>query len=156
MKDRLAAVLVVVLWLPSCGQSGAERGGGAPGTTGAVAGQAPGTAGPATLSGEPPERRSPLLMPDERRVSLVVLPGDAAVEVEGLPVRRRNGLIDLTGKVGQVVRVRVRKRDKSTDDRMVTIKETGASPQVIDLNEPAVAGSAGKVGPKPKALGYED
>lgn len=156
MKDRLAAALAVVslMGVPACGQAPALPGSaGEPGTSAPPA-RAPGTERPATPMGEPPQRDSPLLAPEERRVPLVVLPGDAVVEVDGAPVRRRDGLVDLTGKVGAVVHVRVRKRDKSTDDRAVTIKETGASPAVIDLNEPAAPGATTKADKKPKALPY--
>jgi eukaryotic-like serine/threonine-protein kinase len=80
-------------------------------------------------------QRLPLLGAGERRVSLVVAPGDASVEVDGREVSRRDGLVDLVGKVGDQRRVRVWKGDKSTGEKTITIRETGASPETIDLNE---------------------
>jgi hypothetical protein len=69
---------------------------------------------------------------DERRVKLLVLPADAAVEVDGLPVRRRDGVIELSGKVGQTHQVRL-SRDAQHAETTVTVKDAGASPPSLDL-----------------------
>ena len=76
-----------------------------------------------------------LLGADERRVALLVVPGDALVEVDGQPAYRRGGAIDLIGKVGDVRRVRVWKGAKTTEEKAVTIQEGRLSPAIIDLNE---------------------
>src|SRR4030095_9400244 len=68
-----------------------------------------------------------------RRVKLIVLPGDATVEVNGNPVRRRDGIIELLGKVDETRRIRVSK-DKQSIEQDVTIQESGASPPLLDLN----------------------
>lgn len=157
MKERLTAIFAVLslLGLPACGQPGAEPGKAGEATTGALAGQAAGKKSAAAPAGEPPQRESALLAPGERRVSLVVLPGDAAVEISGRPVRRRDGLIDLTGKLGESVLVGVRKRDRSIR-KTVRIEETGASPAVIDLDESEAQGATKKAEEKPKAVPYRE
>jgi hypothetical protein len=155
MKDgRRAAEFALVLWmLPVACEQPAVGSGGAPlavsgtATAPAVGEKKPRLAGSAVA----PRHEAPLLAPDQRRVLLLVVPGDAQVEVDGRPVRRRNGVIELVGKVGEVRRVRARKDDKSTEEKVVTIKETGASPPLINLNEPLPA-AAGKVKVKRKAF----
>lgn len=156
--DWVAAFAVVSLLGPvACGQP--AQGSGSAGTSGsgAVAAAAPGTgqsgmAGPA----ETPQQELPLLAPDERRVALFVLPGDAVVEVDGQPVQRRNGVVELVGKLEAVRYVRVRKGDRSTEAKAVTIKEAGASPSLIDLNEPLSPGAVGAATVKPQAIDIDD
>jgi hypothetical protein len=72
------------------------------------------------------------LGPSGRRVSVIVLPGDADVEVAGVVVRRRDGVVELMGQVGQALPLRVFKGDISIE-RSVTILDTGASPPLLDL-----------------------
>ena len=75
------------------------------------------------------------LGPKGRRVKVIVLPGDASVEIDGLSARRRNGVIEIAGRVGDVHRLRVLKgADQLQKD--VTIEEAGVSPAVIDLAAP--------------------
>jgi hypothetical protein len=81
-------------------------------------------------------REGKRLQSDEHRVAVVVLPGDARVEVDGQAVERRDGLVDLIGKVGDVRRLRVSKGDKVSGDKMVTIVAGGAVPPLVDLNAP--------------------
>ena len=78
-------------------------------------------------------REGKLRLADELRVPLVVLPGDARVEIDGEVAERREGLVDLEGKPGEVRRVRVWKGEKATE-KSVTIAENGATPAAIDLN----------------------
>lgn len=124
--------LLFVLLL-GCGQKGNDGGQAAPG---------------ASATGRPETRsrvgvnakgvaRSELRMlgSDEVRVAFFVVPGDAPVEVDGLPVRRRNGVIELVGKVGDVRRVRAFKGAKATEEKSVTIKAKGAEPSLLDANE---------------------
>jgi len=80
-------------------------------------------------------REGKLLQTNEIRVALVVLPGDARVEVDGQVAERREGLVDLEGKVGDVRRVRATKGDKATE-KSVTISENGPTPALLDLNAP--------------------
>jgi len=77
----------------------------------------------------------PLLPPDAVRASLFVLPGDAAVEVDGVPVRRRNGAVELIGVVGEVRRVRTFRGSLPGEEKLVTIEAKGTSPAWIDANE---------------------
>jgi WD40 repeat protein/serine/threonine protein kinase len=92
--------------------------------------------GPAQTAKQEPSKL-PRLAPDERRAALFVLPGDASVEVDGQLVQRWNGVVELVGKVGDVRRVSAFKGSKSIQERLVTIQESGASPSLIDLNEPS-------------------
>ncbi|WP_437935887.1 hypothetical protein [Sorangium sp. So ce341] len=105
-------------------------GGGAPAAASAATGAAAGAAARAAA-----RREMAVLGPNERRVPLIVLPGDALVEVDGQPAYRRNGVIDLTGRVGDVRRVRVWKGRKAAPEKEVTIQEPQPSPPVVDLNE---------------------
>jgi hypothetical protein len=95
------------------------------------------------MESSPPRANVPLLAPGERRVALFVVPGDASVEVDGQIVARRNGVVDLVGKVGDVRRVRVLKGEKSTEEKVVTIQNTEASPALLDLNEPGSRAAGG-------------
>lgn len=98
----------------------------------------------------------PLLGQDERRVALVVLPGDASVEVDGQPVRRRNGVIDLVGKLGDTHRVRVFKGSKTTAEKSVMIQESGAIPARLDLRESLPTSAQKKPGRTVLHLGMDD
>ena len=86
-------------------------------------------------SRSPSRQNEHVLGPDERRVVVFVVPGDALVEVDGQPFERRDGVIELVGKVGETHRVRAWKGDKSTETKVVTIDDTGASPSFMDVNE---------------------
>jgi hypothetical protein len=79
--------------------------------------------------------------PKGRRVKVIVLPGSASVEVEGLAARRRDGVIELTGKVGESRRLRVMDAGRQLE-LDVTIEEGGASPAVVDLDALPRAGRA--------------
>ena len=83
------------------------------------------------------------LGPDEQRVAIFVLPGDASVEVDGKPVQRRDGVIELVGKVGDQHRLRVFKGTK-TEEKVVTLQEGRAVPSRVDLDEPAPGVARGK------------
>lgn len=130
MRDRRFSVLAGagMMWaLGACAQLGIEGG----------------TGDPAAAQDEDTELRSeearPQLLlkdlgPTARRVKIIVLPGDAAVEIDGVPIRRRDGIIELTGKVGEAHRLRAVKGVQYLE-RDVTIQEAGASPPLLDLNE---------------------
>jgi len=67
-----------------------------------------------------------------RRVKVIVLPGDASVEIDGVAAGRKNGVIELVGRVGEVRRLRVFKGAEQLEEN-VTIEEATASPAVLDL-----------------------
>lgn len=83
------------------------------------------------------QQEQPPLADDHVRVSLVVLPGDAPVEVDGVLVRRRHGVVELVGKVGEERRVRVYRGSVRSEEKIVKIEATGAMPALIDVTEPA-------------------
>ncbi|HRI71626.1 MAG TPA: hypothetical protein PK156_45650, partial [Polyangium sp.] len=72
---------------------------------------------------------------DEVRVSLLVLPGDAPVEVDKVPARRRNGMVELVGHVGDEVLVNVILGANTNVERAVKIEAMGTSPALIDAEE---------------------
>jgi hypothetical protein len=65
---------------------------------------------------------------------LIVLPGDAEVEVNDRAVRRRNGVIELTGKAGDRLRMHVFDGFKDGYAE-VTIATDGARPGLLKLGE---------------------
>lgn len=79
----------------------------------------------------------------EVRVSLLVLPGDALAEVDKVPVRRRNGMVELVGNVGDERRVDVSWGANTKVEKMVIIEVNGTTPRLID----AEAESKVKTGP---------
>lgn len=90
-------------------------------------------------------RRLKDLGADGRRAVVVVLPGDASVEISGNIVSRRHGLIELMGKKGDVFKLRVSKVGEYLEQDVV-LTDTGASPALVDLNPKIVA----KYAPKEK------
>ncbi|WP_437717691.1 hypothetical protein WMF45_15520 [Sorangium sp. So ce448] len=120
-----AFVMAPAMCLVACEQPPSEAGGGAPAASSVVKGEAPRATARAGMA---------VLGPDERRVPLLVVPGDALMEVDGQPAYRRDGAIDLTGKVGEVRRVRVWKGAKEVLDKDVTIQESQPSPPLVDFN----------------------
>jgi len=75
------------------------------------------------------------LGPEGCRVKVVVKPGDADVEIDGNPVQRQEGAIELLGRKGDVVRMRVSKGGKFME---VEVKLAGdhAEPAQIVLPQP--------------------
>lgn len=142
----------LAIGLVACGQPAGGGGEGERAAAGAGSGEAvrergapllsvPGSASAvlSTRAGRRAEMRT--LGPGERRVALVVVPGDASVEVDGQPAWRRDGVIELVGKEGDEHRVRVFKGAKSTEEKTVRIEEGGASPAVVDLDAPPPPGA---------------
>ena len=72
-------------------------------------------------------------VPQERTVKLVVItPDDATVEVDGQPVKVRNGVVEITGPLGSVHKVKlVAGKDEAEEDVVVT--EIGAQPPKVTL-----------------------
>jgi len=98
-------------------------------------------------------RNEKLLAADERRVPVFVVPGDALVEVDGQRVERRDGVVELVGKVGDVFRLRAWKGEKSSDTKEITIGEAGANPAIVDVFE--VKPLAKNLKSKPKAARFD-
>jgi hypothetical protein len=123
--DMAATAALGLLWtVGACGQPGVEDGGPEPATSaGDVAEIHP------AAQTKPGVHR---LGAGERRVKLLVLPANAVVEVDGVPVRRRDGAIELSGKVEQTYRVRL-SRDALHVETTVSLKDSGASPRSLDL-----------------------
>lgn len=76
-----------------------------------------------------------LLGAGERRVALLVLPGDAVVEIDNVLARRRNGMVELVGKAGDERRVEVFLDAATKVEKIVKIDEAGVSPPLIDAEE---------------------
>lgn len=81
-----------------------------------------------------------------RRVKVVILPSDATVEVEGVKTALREGLLEITGKLGSVHRVRVFK-GKIEDTKDVIVTEAGPSIPKIELPSGG-RGTGGKTPPQ--------
>lgn len=96
--------------------------------------QRPGSTLPSQGSKPTPRGKLSPLPPDQRRAAVFVLPGDALVDVDGKPARRRNGVIDLSGKVGQKFTMRVTKGSKA-GEATIAIGEEGASPSEVKLDD---------------------
>jgi len=135
------ATLVFVLFCIGCGSNGNTP---QPGAVASVssADSAAGSGGRSKKTGLSSTQQRKLGA-DEVRVALLVIPGDVVVEVDKVPVRRRNGLIELVGKVGDEHRVRVLLGATLSDEKVVKIEAAGTSPALIDANELSV----GKSGP---------
>ena len=124
-RDMAATAAIVVLsTVGACAQPGVEDGGPEPATSADDIAEVQ----PATTA-QLGRRR---LGADERRVKLLVVPADTAVEVDGVPARRRDGVIELSGKVGQTYRVRL-SRDAQHVETTVTLQDSGASPPSLNL-----------------------
>jgi hypothetical protein len=137
-----ALLFVLACGVPACGQGG--EGGSADGATSSPDDSVAADSDPIPIQEQPALKD---LGPTGRRVMVMVLPGDASVEVDGIAIRRRDGVIDLLGKVGEVRRLRVLKGAQSIE-KDVTIQEAGASPALIDLNARATGAGAGSAEPE--------
>jgi serine/threonine-protein kinase len=100
-----------------------------------------------------PPAPSPNTEVKPRTVKLVVLPGEASVEVDGAPATAIEGAVEVVGALGSVHKVRIRSGAAEVL-REVVISEQGALPPKIEL-APATAGeakpSAQPVAPRPSA-----
>lgn len=74
------------------------------------------------------------LSPGNVRVKLVVVPTDADVEVDSMPMVRRFGVVEFVGKPGQTRKVHVQRGAKHRTFEVV-IHADGYSPTRLDLNE---------------------
>jgi serine/threonine protein kinase len=67
-----------------------------------------------------------------RRAKVVIMPADAAIEIEGEKATAKGGLLEITGTLGSVHRVRIFKgKNETTSDVIIT--EAGPSPPKIEL-----------------------
>lgn len=139
MRARSAAVLS---WMGlfggvvACGQAGSLDGVPAPVSSGDEA--------PASEGREaPPQPLFRDLGSNARRMKVIVLPGDAAVEIDGVPVRRKEGIIELVGKVGETHRLRVVRGAQYLERDVSIPQEGGGSPLVLDLAARPVVRPAG-------------
>jgi len=102
-------------------------------------------------SGAPPPA------PGARRVDVFVLPGDALVEVDGKPARRRDGVIEvlLDPDEEKHLQATAGASGARVHDKSATLRAGASGPLLLDLN--AELPSAGKNGPaRPKAFRFED
>lgn len=83
-----------------------------------------------------------------RRVSVVIEPADAAVEVDGERAAAQDGAVSIQGTLGSTHRVRLFK-DKNEIVAEVAITETGALPAKLELVEATTP--AKTTGSKPPA-----
>jgi serine/threonine-protein kinase len=79
---------------------------------------------------------TPPAEPKPRTVKLVVLPGDAAVDVDGATVTPNDGAVEITGALGSVHKVHLKSGDTEIL-KEVAISEGGAVPFKIELPFPA-------------------
>jgi hypothetical protein len=86
--------------------------------------------------------------PAARRASLVIVPGDAAVEVDGAKVAAQDGIVELAGAVGKVFHVRV-SRDGQEKTIDVVLGEAGAEPPKVELVAPPPTGATAATAPGP-------
>jgi serine/threonine-protein kinase len=85
-----------------------------------------------TVTAAPVETAAAPVSTATRRVRLVVLPADASIEIEGKPTPVKDGMIEISGSLGSVHRVRIFKgTNQFTQDVIVT--EVGASPPKVEL-----------------------
>jgi hypothetical protein len=90
---------------------------------------------------------------DERWVNVIVLPGDARAEVDGEPVRRRDGVMEVRLKPGAEKVLKVTRGAMATrvDERPATIQEAAGKPVVVDLNDKTAPGAA-----TPPRFGFDE
>ena len=91
----------------------------------------PAASGAAETSGSGSARPAPT----NRRANLVIFPLDAAVEIDGARAAAQDGVVEITGVLGSVHRVRVSKDgvERSAD---VVLGEAGAEPPKVELTMP--------------------
>jgi serine/threonine-protein kinase len=83
-----------------------------------------------------------------RRVKVVIMPSDASIEIEGEKAIAKSGLLEFSGTLGSVHRIRIFKgKNETTTDVIIT--EAGPSPPKIELTfgGPKPATSTGSAAP---------
>lgn len=79
-----------------------------------------------------PEPSTPAPEEPARRVSLVVLPVDVSVEVDGAAAASTNGVVEINGTLGSIHRVRLFKGKQEVIGDVI-VAETGAMPPKMEL-----------------------
>ncbi|KYG03021.1 hypothetical protein BE21_53700 [Sorangium cellulosum] len=69
--------------------------------------------------------------PPTRTVKLRILPADASVEVDGKLVPSKNGIVELTGELGSVHRVRVFVAPRYSTEKNVVVTAVGPMPELV-------------------------
>lgn len=103
-------------------------------------GPQPASPAPALEPSSAPNALAPTPQAKERSVKVVIIPDDAAVEIEGAPASVTDGLVEIRGALGSVHKVRVGTGDSAVT-RDVVVTENGAIPPKIELAKPAVTPS---------------
>jgi serine/threonine-protein kinase len=70
--------------------------------------------------------------PQDRTVKLVLVPGDVSAEVDGAPAKSKDGVIEVTGPLGSVHKVKLTKGKRETTGDVV-VTEAGAMPPKLEL-----------------------
>ena len=92
----------------------------------------------------------------ERRVKLVIFPDDAAVTIDGIPATVKDGIVEISGGLGSVHKVRLSAGSDELE-RDVVVSDSGALPPKLDLGaaksqaKPVTGAKAGAGAPKPTA-----
>jgi serine/threonine protein kinase len=90
--------------------------------------------------------------PNDRSVKLVVIPDDAKVTVDGQPVKVKNGVVEISGPLGSVHKVKLSSGKQEAEEDVV-VTEIGAQPPKVAV-DPVAAGLpkvGGPLGPKKDA-----
>ena len=140
-RTALAGVFIVLGALAAA-VVGSQRGRGPASPAGASS-----TPTPSSISSIPTATPSAAPAPTSRRVAVVVLPADAAVEVDGVPRAVHDGTVDLEGTPGSTHRVRVAKGGREVVVE-VAVTEIGAVPAKVELRagRPGVRPASGPSG----------
>jgi serine/threonine-protein kinase len=90
----------------------------------------------------PAETQGPSVspLPQERTVKLVVFPENAKVEVGGQSAKVRNGVVEITGPLGSVHKVRLVVGTKELEEDVV-VTDIGAQPPKVELDPKRGAGA---------------
>jgi len=93
----------------------------------------------------PSPAASPTVMPSPRDdkeivVELVIFPKDAVVHVDGKPVKAKNGVIEFSGGMGSVHKVKLTKGAHEIEEN-VTISDRGARPPNLELDTKSPPGT---------------
>jgi serine/threonine-protein kinase len=84
-----------------------------------------------------------------RTVELVILPDGATVEVDGVPAAVKDGVVDITGALGSVHKVRISAGGDETTGKVV-VTESGALPAKMALDPRSTTPASSAVpGPAP-------
>lgn len=129
-RGRVAFAISAALAAGSCGRASLDT---CPPEPEEISSAPPGAA----VAPKPPAPSLKELGPGARRVNLVVLPSDAAVEIDGAPARRRDGVVEHVGRAGDRFRVRV-SRGSWWTERELTIPSAPSPPLELTLSPPPI------------------